>query len=124
MSSAFPPPNDNSSHSVPETITKDPEENEESAFQNNVSPLQSMRETMENIRRGNGRRVVSFDAVQRHTEEQPIAEVVGQEAIEELINNIFNQIDETKEVDFPKFEKIIYNDMSLLAWFEALGTVF
>jgi hypothetical protein len=123
VSAAFPPPAD-APESPLEIIVKPPDEEEE--IFNNTSPLAAMRDTVENLMRVN-RRMVSFDPTHPQVEHEiPIIEVISQDAIEELIENLFNisGASDIEHLTLDEFKRVVQHDMGLLAWFEALGTIF
>lgn len=56
----------------------------------------------------------------------PIMEAMSQDAIDEMVNNVFQCADTNKDgkISFEEFEAWAANDNTILAWFEALGTIF
>lgn len=56
----------------------------------------------------------------------PIMEAMSQDAIDEMVNNVFQCADTDKDgkISFEEFEAWAANDNTILAWFEALGTIF
>lgn len=56
----------------------------------------------------------------------PIMEAMSQDAIDEMVNNVFHCADKDKDgkISFEEFEAWATNDNTILAWFEALGTIF
>ena len=59
-------------------------------------------------------------------ENYPIMEVVSQEAIEQMVQCAFEVAGagDRDVLDFDEFKKVVENDMNMLSWFEALGSVF
>jgi hypothetical protein len=64
--------------------------------------------------------------VQDDVEHYPIMEAMSQDAIEEMVNKIFTSIKpvNSDKLTFDEFRKVVEGDSNLLAWFEALGSVF
>ncbi|XP_070558680.1 uncharacterized protein [Ptychodera flava] len=56
----------------------------------------------------------------------PVMEAMSQDAIDEMVVNIFKmaKVDIDSRISFENFEKLAILDNSLIAWFDALGTVF
>jgi hypothetical protein len=56
----------------------------------------------------------------------PVMEAMSQDAIDEMVENVFKHadLDDNGEISFEEFKVWAANDNTLLAWFEALGTVF
>lgn len=56
----------------------------------------------------------------------PIMEAMSQDAIDEMVNNVFQCADTNKDgkISFEEFEAWAANDNTILAWFESLGTIF
>ncbi|XP_013408056.1 uncharacterized protein LOC106172026 [Lingula anatina] len=56
----------------------------------------------------------------------PVMEAMSQDAIEEMVDNIFKmaKLLDGHRMPFSKFKEITLQDGSLCAWFDALGTVF
>lgn len=56
----------------------------------------------------------------------PIMEAMSQDAIDEMVNNVFQCADTNKDgkISFEEFEAWATNDNTILAWFESLGTIF
>lgn len=56
----------------------------------------------------------------------PIMEAMSQDAIDEMVNNVFHCADKDKDgkISFEEFEAWATYDNTILAWFEALGTIF
>lgn len=62
-----------------------------------------------------------------HTESEiPMIEFVSQDAIEELIETIFTfaEAQDPQILSRDEFERVVLHDMNILAWFEALGSIF
>lgn len=56
----------------------------------------------------------------------PVMEAMSQDAIDEMVDNVFKHadLDSNGEITFEEFRVWAANDNTLLSWFEALGTVF
>ena len=56
----------------------------------------------------------------------PVMEAMSQDAINEMVENVFQCADTNKDgkISLDEFKAWSANDNTLLAWFEALGTVF
>jgi len=56
----------------------------------------------------------------------PVMEAMSQDAIDEMVDNVFKHadLDNNGEISFEEFKVWAANDNTLLSWFEALGTVF
>lgn len=55
----------------------------------------------------------------------PMIEALSQDAIEELVERIYGRVEgEGKELDYEMFEVLVGEDTNVLAWFEALGSIF
>lgn len=56
----------------------------------------------------------------------PVMEAMSQDAINEMVDNVFQCADTNKDgqISFEEFKAWSANDSTLLAWFEALGTIF
>lgn len=56
----------------------------------------------------------------------PVMEAMSQDAIDEMVEKVFKHadLDDNGEISFEEFKVWAANDNTLLAWFEALGTVF
>ncbi|KAI9139844.1 hypothetical protein BKA69DRAFT_1083762 [Paraphysoderma sedebokerense] len=57
---------------------------------------------------------------------EPVMEQMSQDAIEEMVEKTFHAIDVTGKgyISYDEFKNYVENDATLIAWFEALGTVF
>ncbi|ORX61380.1 EF-hand [Hesseltinella vesiculosa] len=63
----------------------------------------------------------------QHWEEKfPIMETMAQDAIQEMVDKTFRNIDTKREgyISFDEFKQCVQADLSIVSWFEALGTVF
>lgn len=56
----------------------------------------------------------------------PVMESMSQDAIEEMVDKTFSAIDRkgTGQISFEQFKEFVKSDSTMIAWFEALGTVF
>eukprot|EP00842_Homolaphlyctis_polyrhiza_P004296 jgi/Hompol1/4868/HPOL_003958-RA len=56
----------------------------------------------------------------------PIMEAMSQEAIEEMVQRTFAAVgaSDREHIDFDDFKRVVEYDVNMLAWFEALGSVF
>jgi hypothetical protein len=56
----------------------------------------------------------------------PVMEYISNDAIEEMVDQVFTTAGagEEDEITFEQFEKVVENDVNILAWIEALGSVF
>ncbi|KAJ3271117.1 hypothetical protein HDV01_007054 [Terramyces sp. JEL0728] len=86
------------------------------------------------------RRIVSFDMLTpsprsldlrpalpflQDDEHVPIMESISQDAIEEMISQIYSLVGKSEgDLTFEDFKIIVENDVNILAWIEALGSVF
>ncbi|ORX87096.1 EF-hand, partial [Basidiobolus meristosporus CBS 931.73] len=58
-------------------------------------------------------------------EKWPVMEAMSQDAMDEMIDKAFSFESACKEfITFEEFRKLVENDSRLIAWFEALGSVF
>ncbi|KAI8922636.1 hypothetical protein BC831DRAFT_552785 [Entophlyctis helioformis] len=59
-------------------------------------------------------------------EQYPILEAMSQEAIEEMVDRAFAMVDaaDRDRLTFEEFKVVVAMDVNVLAWFEALGSVF
>lgn len=57
---------------------------------------------------------------------QPLMEAMSQDAIDEMVTNVFKcaDLDEDGKITFDEFKTWAVLDNTILAWFDALGTVF
>ncbi|KAJ3128330.1 hypothetical protein HK098_004739 [Nowakowskiella sp. JEL0407] len=67
--------------------------------------------------------IIDSDLEEEHW---PVMETMSQDAIEEMVERTFNSAGLSDEdgIDFEVFKKVVEIDSNLLAWFEALGSVF
>ncbi|XP_033106516.1 uncharacterized protein LOC117108569 [Anneissia japonica] len=56
----------------------------------------------------------------------PVMEAMSQDAIEEMVENVFKlaKLDHNGRINLEEFKRLACIDSSLVAWFDALGTVF
>lgn len=56
----------------------------------------------------------------------PVMEYISNDAIEEMVNQVFDiaGAQDEEEITFKQFEKVVEIDVNILAWVEALGSVF
>ena len=65
--------------------------------------------------------------IQEPVEEHwPVMEAMSQDAIEEMVSKTFDSagIPGEDRLSFEDFKKVVESDSNMLAWFEALGSVF
>ncbi|KAI8067181.1 hypothetical protein BC940DRAFT_319614 [Gongronella butleri] len=63
----------------------------------------------------------------QHWEEKfPIMETMAQDAIQEMVDKTFRNIDTKRDgyISYDEFKQCVQADLSIVNWFEALGTVF
>lgn len=94
--------------------------------QDPTSQLSAARETLEQLYR-NPRRTSDGEITSPvNNDLLPMIETMSQEAIEDLVSHLFeyaNPLDPSY-LTWLDFEKTLKHDMNLLAWLEALGSVF
>ena len=56
--------------------------------------------------------------------ETAIIDTISQNAINEMISQIFDSVGKTEELNFEDFKKAVAIDVNIMAWFESLGSVF
>ena len=68
----------------------------------------------------------SSSSTRRIDRRWPVMEAMSQDAIDEMVNNVFQCADTDKDdrISFEEFQAWAANDNTILNWFEALGTVF
>ncbi|KAI8911857.1 hypothetical protein EDD86DRAFT_203495 [Gorgonomyces haynaldii] len=129
VSASFPAPSRISAEEESELQTKQQFVQDEDEV---VSPLATVRDTLETIRkRSLPKKLVTFDAISPFLspkspieEEMPIVEVISQDAIEELVSSVYVTAKTQSDLDLNMFRQVVQQDMNLLAWFEALGSIF
>ena len=56
----------------------------------------------------------------------PVMEAMSQDAIEEMVEKTFNSANTSKngKISFDEFRRFVQNDSTMIAWFDALGSIF